>query len=78
MNTKRSGIKLREQFLAAISSAKAELFATYKKDKSQNKVEKLKPTVKFSGVVKKLGPKFEIACCKRVWQFNFLYRITLF
>ena len=79
MNTKRSRIKLREQFLAAISSAKAELFATYKKDKSQNKVEKLKPTVKFSGVAKKLGPKFKIACCIRVvWQFNFWYRIKLF
>lgn len=57
MNTKRSRIKLPEQFLAAISSAKAELFASYGKDKSQNKVEKLKPTVKFSGVAKKLDPK---------------------
>lgn len=52
MNTRRSRIKLPEQFLAAISSAKAELFATYKKDISQNKVEKLKTTIKFSGVAK--------------------------
>ena len=57
MLTKIGRIKLPEQFLAATSAAKAELFATYKKE---IKVKtKYTPTVKFSGVVrtfKSLGP----------------------